>query len=536
MNFLGILITVVYKAKIKSSRSPASESLGEKSLDKQSLQPLKFYNMSELININSNSGKKLIDLDGDGKFEVITYEKKPGTMVLEMDLANTGKPNYFHEYDTDGISLRSSTWSIDSKTNSRIYDQNCIKDTCETKSLPDIKGEFTHIESKTKVYNKNTGLVTVSTELRKWNEVKKQFDVSKSKNEVSAVQYFVDAEKVDWDLSPKPGPKDNLSWYKKIFYSNKTTQAAAICLECYNGDLNLNEVEKLLKQSIAPVNENIILKNLPSKVFNGSKFYYLNGIYVDEYSCKGLTGKELQLINNDIYEKMSCMLRGAKQLEQTGPAENAIVMKEHLRRLLMTLALKDKKQQPLLGKIKKEPKLCEDPDYECIEYKEMDGPSFTCYTAINGQFDMKTHSYVSPCVMYATSSISDAIIYKEKKDTKIGRIFSHPHINYNHADKTAGTQSWYGKNKVIDFNLPVFHELIHTCGYDHDENQCEYAYPCGQLCGRDMVPDPDFLKLCSHSPEKRQDPNYLGKIKEYFGENLRLNGTQVINSSNGARK
>lgn len=524
------------QSKKQNSRSPASESstaLGDKSFEQRSLQPIKFKNLADIITTRTVNGKKSIDLDGDGKFEAITYEKKPGTYVLEMDLANTGKPNYFHEYDTDGVSQRSNTWSIDNKTGLRIYEQNCLRDTCETKSIPDKSGQFTKIESQTKIYNKATGLVKISTEVRTWNEIKKQFDISKSTSEINAIQYFVDAEEVVGQNEYKPFSKDKLSEYNKIEYKDQTTQAKSICLDCYGGDLILSEVEKLLKQTIVPLNDNITLASRPFKIFNGAKFYYLNGIYIDEYSCKGLTSKELQLINNDIYEKMDCMLQGAKQLEQTGPAENAIVMKEHLRRLLMTLALKDKKQQPLLGKIRKNYYDCED---ECTEYKDMDGPSFTCYTAIKGKRNSITNENKNPGIMYATTKFNESIEYTEKIGDK-RRIFYHPHINYNMPTQFAGKQLLYAENnpkkKILDVNLPVFHELMHNCGYDHDVGQCEYAYPCGDLCGRDKRLDQDFLRLCSNPPANRLDKNYLSDIKDYFGDDLGRTGQAFTNSSNG---
>jgi hypothetical protein len=189
------------------------------------------------------------------------------------------------------------------------------------------------------------------------------------------------------------------------------------------------------------------------------------------------------------------------------------------------------------GKIKKEQDECDDPDNNCIEYKDMDGPSFTCYTAIRGRYNWRTEKYYQAGVMYATASSTYGNSYKEKESDKIRRVFYHPHINYNQADPQYGKRGQYGKDggkkKIVDVNIPVFHELMHNSGYFHDDEQCEYAYPCGDLCGRDMQVDQDFLRLCSHPPTKKMDPDYIEDIKAYFGDYLRRNSQPLSDDAKG---
>jgi hypothetical protein len=171
----------------------------------------------------------------------------------------------------------------------------------------------------------------------------------------------------------------------------------------------------------------------------------------------------------------------------------------------------------------------------------MDGPSFTCYTAVNKKYNPISDNYDNPGVMYATSGATESIEYTEKKGDK-RRIFYHPHINFDHNDPSYGKKGMYGKigeygkPKTIDVNIAVFHELMHNCGYDHDENQCEYAYPCGTLCGRDMKVDPDFLRLCSHPPTKRKDTNYIKEVKNYFSDMLNGSGLSKIPTSDSQNK
>jgi hypothetical protein len=65
-SFLKITTTVNCKVKKQNLRSPASEAnaaLGDKSFEQQSLQPIKFKNLTDVITTQTVNGKKSIDLD-----------------------------------------------------------------------------------------------------------------------------------------------------------------------------------------------------------------------------------------------------------------------------------------------------------------------------------------------------------------------------------------------------------------------------------------------------------------------------------------
>lgn len=260
---------------------------------------------------------------------------------------------------------------------------------------------------------------------------------------------------------------------------------------------------------VAPA-EVLQFDELPAEEVEGSRFHYLNGIYIDAQSCQGLTPSLLALIGNDISQHMGCMTDAAAQSLAGGRDAEARVLLTHLQRLVAVLDLRDTRDgMRLFGTRQKDSaSACELlTGVPCTTYDRPPGPVLTCYRVPSGQNAGKP--------LYATSDPGESIAYF---DPGLGRhrAFNHPHLNLGRVRDVFGGQTTYG-DLVADLNVPVFHELLHSAGYRHAPGaENEYAYPCGSLCNRDGSLHRAFVELCGRPPGAYADPAYAEAVRRYF--------------------